>query len=202
VGEGERRGARRRHLGGGASHRPVGPRVRGRRRSSTRRQPKGPLATGHLDPARGCNDCSTRSASASPPTASCETPSTTSATLGSRSQHGAAFEMGGSSSPSPLANPTVSRLRPQPVLSDASKIPGRVVRLRTVRPLPLAHRKRLRRRYRSHARKGRRTEAPLRPDAWHPVHGHDVAVCELAIGGSSSTVAVATRHQAAAAPMR
>jgi hypothetical protein len=31
-------------------------------------------------------------------------------------------------------------------------------------------------------------------DAWHPVHRHDVAVCELAIGGSSSTVAVATRH--------
>jgi hypothetical protein len=27
-----------------------------------------------------------------------------------------------------------------------------------------------------------------------PVHRHDVAVCELAIGGSSSTVAVATRH--------
>jgi hypothetical protein len=32
-------------------------------------------------------------------------------------------------------------------------------------------------------------------DAWHPVHRHDVAVCELAIGGSSSTVAVATRHE-------
>jgi hypothetical protein len=36
--------------------------------------------------------------------------------------------------------------------------------------------------------------ATVRPDAWHPVHRHDVAVCELAIGGSSSTVAVATRQ--------
>ena len=36
--------------------------------------------------------------------------------------------------------------------------------------------------------------ASARPDAWHPVHRHDVAVCELAIGGSSSTVAVATRQ--------
>ena len=44
------------------------------------------------------------------------------------------------------------------------------------------------------AREGRRTEAPLRPNAWHPVHRHDVAVCELAIGGSSSIVAVATRQ--------
>jgi hypothetical protein len=42
---------------------------------------------------------------------------------------------------------------------------------------------------------GRPTEAPLRPDAWHPVHRHDVAVRELAIGGSSSTVAVATRQR-------
>jgi hypothetical protein len=41
----------------------------------------------------------------------------------------------------------------------------------------------------------RRTEASLRPYAWHPVHRHDVAVCELAIGESSSTVAIATRHR-------
>jgi hypothetical protein len=33
------------------------------------------------------------------------------------------------------------------------------------------------------------------PDAWHPVHRHDVAVWELAIGGCSSTVAVATRQE-------
>jgi hypothetical protein len=46
----------------------------------------------------------------------------------------------------------------------------------------------------SDARCGRPTEAPLRPDAWRPVHRHDIAVCELAIGGSSSTVAVATNQ--------
>ena len=30
----------------------------------------------------------------------------------------------------------------------------------------------------------RRTEAPLRPDAWHPVHRHDVGVCDLAMVGA------------------
>jgi hypothetical protein len=35
------------------------------------------------------------------------------------------------------------------------------------------------------AHRGRPTEAPLRPDASHPVHRQDIAVCELAIGGSS-----------------
>jgi hypothetical protein len=33
------------------------------------------------------------------------------------------------------------------------------------------------------------------PDPLHPVHGHDVGACELPIGGSSSTVAVATRQR-------
>jgi hypothetical protein len=49
-------------------------------------------------------------------------------------------------------------------------------------------------------RLGRPTEAPLRPDAWHPVHRHEIAVCELAIGGSSSTVAVATSRIGSARP--
>jgi hypothetical protein len=44
------------------------------------------------------------------------------------------------------------------------------------------------------ARKGRPAEAPTRPDRWHPRHRHDVRPRELPIGGSSSTVAVATRQ--------
>jgi hypothetical protein len=32
------------------------------------------------------------------------------------------------------------------------------------------------------------------PTSKHPVHRHDIAVCELATDGSSSTVAVATRQ--------
>jgi hypothetical protein len=38
------------------------------------------------------------------------------------------------------------------------------------------------------------------PDAWHPAYRHDIAVCELAIGGRSSTVAVAGGTRDAADP--
>jgi hypothetical protein len=36
----------------------------------------------------------------------------------------------------------------------------------------------------------------------HPVHRHDVGACELSIGTSSSTVAVAMRHTRERAPSR
>jgi hypothetical protein len=54
-----------------------------------------------------------------------------------------------------------------------------------VTALPLRCVKQASPRRRSRRALGTTTEAPVRPDAWHPVHRHDVAVCELAIDGSS-----------------
>ena len=73
--------------------------------------------------------------------------------------------------------------------------PGSTLALLTGSNRHCCYRSRSRRRSVPDSCLGRRTEAPLRPDAWHPVHRHDVAVYELAIGGSSGTVAVATRQK-------